>query len=150
MLTSPGHSDLGQDLEKEYGGGYEKQRRRLSWHMRLSPWLGAQAFSMKNKSRRALAPLPDGTRPYALKAKFESTAPGLYTPPAALRKWYTQAHALVRQRRKVSPLATCEKSKALRTEGTCPLIKLIKSRPRIKHKLPKGLLQAWRGFFLCV
>ena len=97
---------------------------------------------MKNKGRRALAPLPDGTRPYALKAKFESTTPGLYTPPAAPRKCYTQAHALVRQRRKISPLITCEKPKALRTEGICPLTKPIKSRPRIKPKLPKGLPQA--------
>ena len=147
MLSSPGHSDLGQDLGKECRGGGAQKQRRLSWHnMRLSPWLGAQAFSMKNKGRRALAPLPDGTRPHALKAKFESTAPGLYTPPAAPRKWYTQAHALVKQRRKVSPLAACEKPKALRTEGICPLTKPIKSRPRIKLKPPKRLPHAWEAF----
>lgn len=142
-LSTDSGQDLGKERREEKG---QKQRRRLSCHsMSLSPWLGAQVFSMKNGGRRALAPLPDGTRPHDLRTRFESAAPGLHTPPAAPR-----AHALAKQGRKVSPLATREKPKALRAEGTCPLTQLIKSRPRFEPKPPKRLPQAWRGFFSCV
>ena len=92
-----------------------------------------------NGGGRSLAPLPERTRPPALRARSEPAAPGLHTPnptPAAPREAYAQPPALVNQGRKVSPLATSEQPKALRAEGMCPLTQLIKHIPRFEPRPP--------------
>lgn len=119
--------------------------------MSTSPWLGAQAFSMKNKGRRALAPLPDGTRPYALKAKFEfQSTPWPLHPTSSSQEMTLKPLANCKAEKEDLTLDYLWEAQGPENRRICPLTKPIKSRPRIKHKLPKGLPQAWRSFsYVC-